>query len=60
MKVGKHDRRVEDLFVDLQDGILLIKLLENLTKKKVPGFAGPQSKGTFLAAVTSIIKLKSL
>lgn len=40
MKVGKHDRRVEDLFLDLKDGILLIKLLENLTKKKVARFTG--------------------
>ena len=45
LKVGKHDRKVDDLFVDLQDGILLIKLLENLTKKKVSGFtAGKMPK----------------
>lgn len=40
LKAGKQDKRVEDLFVDLKDGMLLIKLLENLTKKTVPGFAG--------------------
>ena len=35
---------MEDLFVDLKDGILLIKLLENLTKKKVAGFTGKTPK----------------
>lgn len=40
LKAGKHDRKVEDLSADLQDGILLIKLLENLTKKKVKGYTG--------------------
>ena len=40
LKPGKHDRKVNDLAVDLRDGMLLIKLLENLTKKKVKGFTG--------------------
>jgi hypothetical protein len=40
LKVGKNDRKVENLFVDLRDGLLLIKLLENLSKKKVNGFKG--------------------
>ena len=35
---------MEDLFADLKDGMLLIKLLENLTKKKVTGFTGKQPK----------------
>lgn len=35
---------MEDLFVDLNDGMLLIKLLENLTKKKVTGFTGKKPK----------------
>ncbi len=30
--------------MDLQDGMLLIKLLENLTKKKVTGSTGKQPK----------------
>ena len=38
LKVGKKDRKVEDLFDDLQDGLLLLKLLENLAGKKVKGF----------------------
>ena len=44
LKVGKHDRKVRDLFLDLKDGMLLIKLLENLTKKKVKGFTGKVPK----------------
>lgn len=36
----KSERRVFDLSIDLKDGILLIKLLENLTKKKVKNFMG--------------------
>ena len=35
---------MEDLFVDLRDGMLLIRLLENLTKKKVKGFTGKVPK----------------
>lgn len=44
LKVGRHDRKVEDLSVDLKDGILLVKLLENLTKKKVNGFSDKDPK----------------
>lgn len=33
-----------DLFEDLKDGILLVKLLENLTKKRVAGFNGSTPK----------------
>lgn len=33
-----------NLFKDLKDGMLLIKLLENLTKKKVAGFNGTTPK----------------
>ena len=44
LKPGKHDRKVDDLSNDLKDGILLIKLLENLTKKKVKGFTGKTPK----------------
>lgn len=33
-----------DLSMDLQDGILLIRLLENLTKKKVKNFTGKVPK----------------
>ena len=44
LKLGKNERRVEDLFLDLKDGMLLIKLLENLTKKKVKGFTGKVPK----------------
>jgi hypothetical protein len=41
---SKYDRKVEDLFADLRDGLLLMKLLENLTKKKVAGFTGKTPK----------------
>ena len=44
LKPGKHDRKVESLFEDLKDGMLLIKLLENLTKKKVKGFTIPKTE----------------
>ena len=44
LKAGKNDRKVEDIFEDLKDGMLLLKLLENLTKKKVTGFSGKQPK----------------
>ena len=44
LKAGKADRIVEDLGTDLRDGILLIRLLENLTKTKVKGFSGKDPK----------------
>ena len=36
LKSGKH--KVRDLSEDLRDGTLLIRLLENLTKKKIKGY----------------------
>lgn len=42
IKAGLHLvtlRKVADLGTDLGDGIILIKLLENLTKKKIRGYA---------------------
>ncbi len=39
LKAGRQGTaKVRDLSEDLRDGILLIKLLENLTKKKIKGF----------------------
>ena len=38
MKAGRQGPKVTDLSEDLQDGILLIRLLENLTKKKIRGY----------------------
>ena len=35
---GKTLVKVNDLFVDLQDGTILIHLLENLTSKKIKGY----------------------
>ncbi len=34
--------KVEDLEKDLSDGVILIKLLENLTKKKIKGNKNPK------------------
>ena len=40
LKAGRHGvPKVQDLSEDLRDGILLIKLLETLTKKKIKGYA---------------------
>lgn len=40
LKSGRHSSpKVHDLSADLRDGTLLIKLLENLTKKKIRGYA---------------------
>ena len=38
LKAGRQGPKVTDLSEDLQDGILLIRLLENLTKKKIRGY----------------------
>lgn len=35
---GSSSQKVADLGTDLHDGVLLIKLLENLTSKKIRGY----------------------
>ena len=35
---GSSNQKVTDLGTDLHDGVLLIKLLENLTSKKIRGY----------------------
>ena len=38
LKGGRHSPKVQSLSEDLRDGTILIRLLENLTKKKIKGY----------------------
>ncbi len=39
LKSGRHSPKVQSLSEDLRDGTILIRLLENLTKKRIRGYA---------------------